>query len=99
MLAEEQLKTSNLEEHLQQLRSEIQDATTRIQNLEGSEKTLTDKTKDQASCNYNYTHLFTDLIHTGKTAADCKRIIDFISQGGRKTSSSSSRARGANPKR
>ncbi|KAJ3905830.1 hypothetical protein F5879DRAFT_1009145 [Lentinula edodes] len=48
LLSEEQQKTIRLEEHLQQLRSEVQESTARIQSLEATDKELTDKTKDQA---------------------------------------------------
>ncbi|KAJ3993105.1 hypothetical protein F5050DRAFT_1801422 [Lentinula boryana] len=47
MLLEEQSKTADLEEHLQQLRSELQDSTNRIQSQELTERELADKVKDQ----------------------------------------------------
>lgn len=49
MLSETQLKTSNLEEHLHQLRIEIEDSATSIQSLEANEKELADKAKEQVS--------------------------------------------------
>ncbi|KAJ3855071.1 hypothetical protein EV368DRAFT_80003 [Lentinula lateritia] len=62
LLSEEQQKTIRLEEHLQQLRSEVQESTARIQSLEATDKELTDKTKDQAgyiSC-LSYSRLLTE---------------------------------------
>ncbi|KAJ3767342.1 hypothetical protein FB446DRAFT_334110 [Lentinula raphanica] len=41
------MKTTNLEDHLQQLRSELQEYTVRLQNQEHTERELTDKAKDQ----------------------------------------------------
>lgn len=49
MLSEAQLKTSNLEEHLHQLRIEIQDSAANIQSLQANEKELADKAKEQVT--------------------------------------------------
>ncbi|KAJ3750943.1 hypothetical protein DFH05DRAFT_1385850 [Lentinula detonsa] len=73
MLLEEQSKTADLEEHLQQLRSELQDSTNRIQSQELTERELADKVKDQASCERQLQISNGSLISTRKEAEKHRR--------------------------
>ncbi|KAJ3731861.1 hypothetical protein DFJ43DRAFT_1132131 [Lentinula guzmanii] len=66
MLLEEQSKTADLEEHLQQLRSELQDSTNRIQSQELTERELADKERQLQIANGS-------LISTRKEAEKHRR--------------------------